>query len=62
MQTLVYAMFVIATPVQFWAGRQFYRGTLLAARHGARVTADYALHECLGRFQWRNNSLAMTSR
>ncbi len=35
MQWLYLAMFAIATPVQFWAGWQFYRGTLLAARHGA---------------------------
>ncbi len=25
---------VLATPVQFWAGWQFYRGTVAAARHG----------------------------
>lgn len=27
------ALFVIATPVQFWAGRQFYTGAWSAARH-----------------------------
>ncbi|MDP9371637.1 MAG: heavy metal translocating P-type ATPase, partial [Chloroflexota bacterium] len=28
-------MFVLATPIQFWAGRQFYRGAWAAARHGS---------------------------
>ena len=26
-------MFLLATPVQFWAGWQFYRGAWAAARH-----------------------------
>jgi Cu+-exporting ATPase len=29
------AMFLLATPVQFWAGRQFYQAAWAAARHGA---------------------------
>jgi Cu+-exporting ATPase len=33
MQTRYYVMFLLATPVQFWAGWQFYRGAWLAARH-----------------------------
>ena len=33
MQTQWYIMFALATPVQFWAGRQFYRGAWAAARH-----------------------------
>jgi P-type Cu+ transporter len=33
MQTRYYLMFLIATPVQFWAGWQFYRGAWQAARH-----------------------------
>ncbi|MFL5735191.1 MAG: heavy metal translocating P-type ATPase [Chloroflexia bacterium] len=33
MQTRYYIMFLIATPVQIWAGWQFYRGTWMAARH-----------------------------
>jgi P-type Cu+ transporter len=33
MQTQWYIMFVLATPVQFWAGAQFYRGAWAAARH-----------------------------
>ncbi|MBI4506626.1 MAG: copper-translocating P-type ATPase, partial [Chloroflexi bacterium] len=28
-------MFLLATPVQFWAGAQFYRGAWAAGRHGA---------------------------
>ncbi|HET8626836.1 MAG TPA: heavy metal translocating P-type ATPase [Thermomicrobiales bacterium] len=28
------AMFLVATPIQFWAGGQFYRGAWAAARHG----------------------------
>ncbi|OGW14822.1 MAG: ATPase, partial [Nitrospinae bacterium RIFCSPLOWO2_12_FULL_47_7] len=27
-------LFMLATPVQFWAGRQFYAGALMVARHG----------------------------
>ena len=30
-----YAMFALATPVQFWAGMRFYRGSLQALRGGA---------------------------
>ncbi len=33
MQTMWYIMFALATPVQFWAGQQFYRGAWAAARH-----------------------------
>lgn len=33
MQTRYYAMFLIATPVQIWAGWQFYKGAWMAARH-----------------------------
>jgi Cu+-exporting ATPase len=33
MQSRYIAMFLIATPVQFWAGWQFYRGAWMAARH-----------------------------
>ena len=33
MQTQWYIMFALATPVQFWAGGQFYRGAWAAARH-----------------------------
>ncbi len=33
MQTQWYIMFVLATPVQFWAGGQFYRGAWAALRH-----------------------------
>ena len=33
MQTQWYIMFALATPVQFWAGRQFYRGAWAALRH-----------------------------
>jgi len=33
MQTMNYVMFVLATPVQLWAGWQFYRTGLAAARH-----------------------------
>lgn len=33
METLYYVMFAIATPVQIWAGWQFYKGAWLAARH-----------------------------
>lgn len=32
-QTEWYVMFVLATPVQFWAGWQFYRGAWAALRH-----------------------------
>jgi Cu+-exporting ATPase len=35
MQTMWYIMFALATPVQFWAGQQFYRGAWAAARHHA---------------------------
>jgi Cu+-exporting ATPase len=35
MQTQWYVMFVLATPVQFWAGGQFYRGAWAALRHRA---------------------------
>src|SRR3712207_7005229 len=30
------ALLVLATPVQFWAGRRFYRGAWGALRHGDR--------------------------
>ena len=30
-----YLAFALATPVQFWAGRDFYRGALQALRHGS---------------------------
>ncbi len=33
MDVRYFAMFLVATPVQFWAGWQFYRGAWLAARH-----------------------------
>jgi P-type Cu+ transporter len=33
MQTQWYVMFALATPVQFWAGGQFYRGAWAALRH-----------------------------
>src|SRR5688500_15440184 len=33
MQARYFLMFLIATPVQFWAGWQFYRGAWMAARH-----------------------------
>ncbi|HEX5506187.1 MAG TPA: heavy metal translocating P-type ATPase, partial [Thermomicrobiales bacterium] len=33
-QWLYVAMFLVATPIQFWAGGQFYRGAWAAARHG----------------------------
>ncbi len=33
METRYYAMFLIATPVQIWAGWQFYKGAWMAARH-----------------------------
>ncbi|HEX9988269.1 MAG TPA: heavy metal translocating P-type ATPase [Chloroflexia bacterium] len=33
MEARYLAMFLIATPVQFWAGWQFYKGAWLAARH-----------------------------
>jgi len=33
METRYIAMFLLATPIQFWAGWQFYRGAWLAARH-----------------------------
>jgi Cu+-exporting ATPase len=33
MEQRYYAMFLIATPVQFWAGWQFYKGAWMAARH-----------------------------
>ena len=33
MQTQWYIMFALATPVQFWAGGQFYRGAWAALRH-----------------------------
>ncbi|MGN6698892.1 MAG: heavy metal translocating P-type ATPase, partial [Thermomicrobiales bacterium] len=32
---LFIALFLLATPVQFWAGWQFYRATWAAARHGS---------------------------
>ncbi len=32
-RTLFYILFALATPVQFWAGWQFYRGAIGAARH-----------------------------
>jgi Cu+-exporting ATPase len=34
-QWLFVAMFVLATPIQFWAGRQFYRAAWAAGRHGS---------------------------
>ncbi len=34
MNTLFIIMFVLATPIQFWAGGQFYRQAFAAARHG----------------------------
>jgi Cu+-exporting ATPase len=33
MEARYWAMFAIATPVQFWAGWSFYRGAWMAARH-----------------------------
>ncbi len=30
-----WALWALATPVQFWVGRQFYRAALAAARHGS---------------------------
>ena len=33
MEQRYYAMFLLATPVQFWAGWQFYKGAWQAARH-----------------------------
>jgi Cu+-exporting ATPase len=33
MEARYYAMFVIATPIQIWAGWQFYKGAWMAARH-----------------------------
>jgi Cu+-exporting ATPase len=33
METRYVAMFLLATPIQFWAGWQFYRGAWMAARH-----------------------------
>ncbi len=33
MEARNFVMFALATPVQFWAGWQFYRGALMAARH-----------------------------
>ncbi len=32
-RTLFFILFALATPVQFWAGWQFYRGAIGAARH-----------------------------
>jgi len=34
-QWLFVAMFLLATPIQFWAGRPFYRATWAAGRHGS---------------------------
>ena len=34
MSTLFIVMFALATPIQFWAGAQFYRQAWAAARHG----------------------------
>jgi P-type Cu+ transporter len=34
-QILFYLLFVLATPVQFWAGKQFLTGAWGAARHGS---------------------------
>ena len=34
-QRLFLPFFLLATPIQFWAGWQFYRGAWAAARHGA---------------------------
>ena len=34
-QILFYLLFVLTTPVQFWAGRQFLTGAWGAARHGS---------------------------
>jgi Cu+-exporting ATPase len=34
-QILYYLLFVLTTPVQFWAGRQFLTGAWSAARHGS---------------------------
>ncbi len=33
-ERLYLLMFLLATPIQFWAGRQFYKGAWAAARHG----------------------------
>ena len=33
MQARYFLMFLLATPVQFWAGWQFYKGAWMAARH-----------------------------
>jgi P-type Cu+ transporter len=32
---LNFALFLVATPIQFWAGRSFYQAALAAARHGS---------------------------
>lgn len=41
----VYLMFLLATPVQFWAGWQFYRGTFNQLRH---LSADMNVLICIG--------------
>lgn len=41
----VYLMFLLATPVQFWAGWQFYRGTFNQLRH---FSADMNVLICIG--------------
>jgi len=44
MEQLWVVMFALATPIQFWAGAQFYRGAWAAARH--RTTDMNTLIAC----------------